>query len=107
MYAYPTMDDIIARSFLALWFIGSILTIYFAGRIAERRGRSFKNWACIAGFLIGPLVFPLLFLLPSLHRKEPGDTEGDKHPTKAIGVVKRVIPGNPEPNRLSLSFSFR
>jgi hypothetical protein len=46
-------------------FIGSI---YPAGRIAERRGRSFKTWAWIAAF-IGPLAFPLLFLFPNLHRE--------------------------------------
>jgi hypothetical protein len=41
-------------------------SMYLAGRIAERRGRSFKNWAGIAG-IIGPLALPLLFLLPNLH----------------------------------------
>jgi hypothetical protein len=34
--------------------------LYLAGRIAERRGRRFKNWAWIAAF-IGPLALPLLF----------------------------------------------
>src|SRR5260370_41279602 len=33
-------------------------SVYVAGRIAERRGRSFKNWACIAGFLLDPLALP-------------------------------------------------
>jgi hypothetical protein len=51
--------------------VGAILTMYFAGRLAEHRGRSFKNWALISGSLIGPLAFPLLFLLPNLHRKDP------------------------------------
>jgi MFS family permease len=46
-------------------FIGSI---YPAGRIAERRGRSFKTWAWIAVF-IGPLAFALIFLFPNLHRE--------------------------------------
>jgi hypothetical protein len=46
-------------------FIGSI---YPAGRIAERRGRSFKTWALTAAF-IGPLAFPLIFLFPNLHRE--------------------------------------
>jgi hypothetical protein len=41
-------------------------SIYPAGRIAERRGRSFKIWAWIAA-LIGPLALPLLFLFPNLH----------------------------------------
>jgi hypothetical protein len=53
---------------------GLILTTYFAGRVAERRGRSFKNWALISGSLIGPLAFPLLFLLPSLQRKDPSQS---------------------------------
>jgi hypothetical protein len=47
-------------------FIGSI---YLAGEIAKRRGRSFKNWGLIAGLLIGPLALPLLFLLSNLHGK--------------------------------------
>jgi hypothetical protein len=46
-------------------FIGSI---YVAGRLAERRGRSFKIWAWIAAF-IGPLALPLVLLFPNLHRK--------------------------------------
>lgn len=49
---------------LALLMVGSI---YLAGEIAQRRGRSFKNWAWIAGVLIGPLALPLLFVLPNLH----------------------------------------
>jgi hypothetical protein len=46
-------------------FLGSM---YLAGRIAERRGRSFKIWAWIAAF-IGPLALPLVFLFPNLHGK--------------------------------------
>ena len=46
-----------------LIFVGSI---YLAGRIAERRGRSFKIWAWIAA-IIGPQAIPLLFLFPNLH----------------------------------------
>ena len=53
----------------ALLTAASICTIYLAGRIAQRRGRSFKNWAWIAGILIGPLALPLLLLLPNLHGK--------------------------------------
>jgi len=49
-------------------------SIYFAGRIAERRGRSFKNWAWIAGILLGPLALPLLFLMPNLHGKNADQT---------------------------------
>jgi MFS family permease len=53
---------------LALLMIGSIISIYLAGRIAERRGRSFKIWAWIAA-IIGPLALPLVFLFPNLHSK--------------------------------------
>ncbi len=53
---------------LALLIIGSIISIYLAGRIAERRGRSFKVWAWIAA-IIGPLALPLVFLFPNLHHK--------------------------------------
>ena len=49
-----------------------VVSIFLACRMAERRGRSFKNWAWIAGILIGPLALPLLFLLPNL-RRENGD----------------------------------
>jgi hypothetical protein len=48
-----------------------IASIYPAGRIAERRGRSFKVWAWIAVF-IGPLALPLVFLFPNLHRENVG-----------------------------------
>lgn len=46
-------------------FIGSI---FLAGRIAERRGRSVKNWAWIAA-VIGPLALPLVLLFPNLRGK--------------------------------------
>jgi MFS family permease len=52
----------------ALVMIGFIISIYLAGRIAERRGRGFKIWAWIAA-VIGPLALPLVFLFPNLHRK--------------------------------------
>ena len=42
-----------------------VASIYPAGRTAERRGRSFEVWAWVAAF-IGPLAFPLIFLLPNL-----------------------------------------
>jgi MFS family permease len=51
-----------------LLMIGSIISMYIAGRVAERRGRSFRSWAWIAA-LIGPLALPLLFLFPNLHGK--------------------------------------
>jgi MFS family permease len=107
MNGYVTMDDMIARSILALLFIGTILTMYFAGRIAQRRGRSFKNWALIAGTLIGPLAFPLLLLLPNLQRKDPDGPEGEQRPLEAIGAAKPGIQGNPGPAHLHMSFSFR
>ena len=50
---------------LALLTIGSIYLVYLAGRIAERRGRSFTIWAWIAA-IIGPFAFPLLLLFPNL-----------------------------------------
>jgi MFS family permease len=53
----------------ALLTIASIISIYLSGRVAKRRGRSFRNWALIAGLLIGPLALPLLYLLPNLHDK--------------------------------------
>ena len=62
-----TFDGYVLAAVLTIVSIGSI---YLAGRIAERRGRSFKNWAWIAGILIGPLALPLLFPLPSLHGKD-------------------------------------
>ena len=51
-----------------------ICSIYLAGRIAERRGRSFKIWAWIAA-IIGPLALPLVFMFPILHGKD-GDNAG-------------------------------
>jgi hypothetical protein len=46
-----------------------ICSIYLAGRIAERRGHSFKIWAWIAA-IIGPLALPLVFMFPILHGKD-------------------------------------
>jgi hypothetical protein len=54
------------RAFMdAITLVIFIASIYPAGRIAEKRGRSFKVWAWIA-VLIGPLALPLVFLLPNL-----------------------------------------
>jgi hypothetical protein len=97
----PTMDGYVIR---ALVVVGSVYSIYLAGRIAERRGRSFKTWAWIAGILIGPLALPLLFLLPN-HRKDPEGPQGEKRSTEVIGAVKPVIQGNPDPNLLNMSFA--
>jgi MFS family permease len=52
----------------ALLSVASIVSIYVAGRIAERRGRRFMIWAWIAA-MIGPLALPLIFLFPNLHRQ--------------------------------------
>ncbi|WP_152535616.1 hypothetical protein [Bradyrhizobium sp. Ai1a-2] len=52
----------------ALVTVALVASIYLAGRLAERRGRSFRTWAWIAAMLIGPLALPLLLLLPNLHR---------------------------------------
>jgi hypothetical protein len=60
-----TFEAYVLTALLTAAVIGSM---YFAGRIAERRGRSFRNWASIAG-AIGPLALPLLLLLPDLHGK--------------------------------------
>ncbi|WP_424630366.1 hypothetical protein [Bradyrhizobium sp. SYSU BS000235] len=57
--------------FWAVLTIGCFYSVYLAGRIAERRGRSFKVWAWIA-VIIAPLALPLVYLFPNLHR-ENGD----------------------------------
>jgi NhaP-type Na+/H+ or K+/H+ antiporter len=52
----------------------AVLTIlvfaFWAGRIAERRGRSFKTWAYLGALLLGPLAIPLLYLFPNLQRRK-------------------------------------
>jgi MFS family permease len=48
--------------------VGFIISMYLAGRIAERRGRRVKIWVWIAA-IIGPLALPLVFLFPNLHGK--------------------------------------
>ena len=65
MSSSVTFDGYILFALLA---VASIISIYLAGRIAERRGRSFKIWAWIAAF-IGPLALPLVLLFPNLHGK--------------------------------------
>lgn len=50
----------------AITLVAIIGSMYLAGRLVERRGRSFKIWAWIAAF-IGPLALPLVFLFPNLH----------------------------------------
>jgi hypothetical protein len=51
---------------LVVLMAGTIISIYIAGRIAERRGRGFGIWAWIAAF-IGPLALPLVLPFPNLH----------------------------------------
>ena len=51
----------------ALLIAGSILSVWLAGRLAERRGRNFRTWAWV-GATIGPFALPLLYLFPNLHR---------------------------------------
>jgi hypothetical protein len=55
----------------AITLVVFVASIYPAGRIAERRGRSFKVWAWIAVF-IGPLALPLVFFLPNLRAETVG-----------------------------------
>jgi hypothetical protein len=68
MNAYVTTD---AHILWALLMVGSICSMYLAGRIAERRGRRFIIWAWLAA-IIGPLALPLVSLFPNLHRKNGG-----------------------------------
>ena len=51
---------------IVLLTVASIMSMYLAGRIAERRVRSFTAWAWVAA-IIGPLALPLVFLFPNLH----------------------------------------
>jgi hypothetical protein len=102
MNAYATMDDYIVRTIWVAVFIGSIYSTWLAGRIAQRRGRSFKAWMWIAGLLIGPLALPLLFLLPNLDRKDPEDPKGDRRAAGASGAVRPAIQSNPDPGHLDM-----
>ena len=63
MNGYITFDAYVLSALLT---VALIFTIYLAGRVAERRGRSFRSWAWIAAMALGPLAIPLLFLLPNL-----------------------------------------
>jgi hypothetical protein len=49
--------------------VAFVASIYLAGLIARRRGRSFRNWGWVAAF-IGQLALPLVFLFPNLHRND-------------------------------------
>jgi hypothetical protein len=59
--AQGSMGACIMDAITLVVFVVSIVSIVLAGRIAERRGRSFKIWAWIAAF-IGPLALPLVLL---------------------------------------------
>jgi MFS family permease len=48
-----------------------VISMYLAGRIAERRGRRFKTWAWVATF-VGPLALPLVLLFPNLRGANGG-----------------------------------
>jgi hypothetical protein len=61
-----TLDGYILVTLLMIVTVGSI---WMAGWLAERRGRSFRTWAWI-GAIIGPLALPLLYLFPA--RKNGG-----------------------------------
>ena len=49
-------------------------SVFVAGELAKRRGRSFKTWAW-TGAIIGPLAIPLLLLLPSTQVPDDGHAE--------------------------------
>lgn len=57
---------------IALLMAASIGLMLLVGRIAERRGRRFTNWAWIAA-IIGPFALPLVFLFPNLRGKNGED----------------------------------
>jgi hypothetical protein len=59
----------------AITLVVFVVSIVFAGRMAERRGRSFKIWAWIAAF-IGPLALPLVLLFPNLHGRNGDHAQG-------------------------------
>ena len=60
-----TFDAYVLFTVLTVGFINSM---YLAGRIAGRRGRSVEIWVGVAA-IIGPLALPLVFLFPNLHGK--------------------------------------
>ena len=56
-----------ARTMDIITLVAFVISIYLAGLLAQRRGRSFRNWGWVAA-LIGPLALPLLLLFPNLRR---------------------------------------
>ncbi len=57
-----TFNDLFAWTLLLAL---TVAVMHYSGRLAERRGRSYRTWGLIAGLLIGPLAIPLLYLLPN------------------------------------------
>jgi hypothetical protein len=49
--------------------VAFVISIYLAGLLARRRGRSFRNWGWVAA-IIGPFALPLVLLFPNLHRND-------------------------------------
>lgn len=47
-------------------FLLMAVSVYFAGRLAQHRGRSFTKWAW-AATAIGPLALLVLLLIPDRH----------------------------------------
>jgi hypothetical protein len=48
-----------------------VASIYLAGELAVRRGRSRTAWLWIAALLLGPFALPLLYLLPRRDAGQP------------------------------------
>jgi hypothetical protein len=74
--------------------------VYLSGRIAERRGRSFKTWAWISAVILGPLAIPLVLLLPNLHDKDGAMPKG---PHGELGLARSPsLPAAPSDRSLEL-----
>ena len=58
----------------AIFIAIAVISIFVAGELARRRGRSFKTWAW-TGAIIGPLAIPLLLLLPTTQTPDDGHAE--------------------------------
>jgi hypothetical protein len=70
----------------ALLVVVSISWVYLTGRIAQRRGRSFKVWVWISALILGPFAIPLLWLLPNLRGNDgatPEDPTGEQRPARS------------------------
>jgi hypothetical protein len=48
-----------------------VASIFLAGELAVRRGRSRTTWCWIAALLLGPLAILLLYLLPRRAAEQP------------------------------------